>query len=111
MLILISRPGKSQIEFCVTLSTHLHPNANLNPKATIYELSLWRLRKDAAVAAAPPQGGNGAREYFDIMITIIFSLGSYSTQKWLCQDIISSFSVFSTTKPVSQLDLAAAELP
>lgn len=109
MLILISRPGKSQIEFYVTLSTHLHPNANLNPTATIYELcGAWEKMLQSLLH---PQSGYGAREYFDIMITIIFSSCSYSTQKWLCQDIISSFSVFSTTKPVSQLDLAAAELP
>lgn len=111
MLILISSPGKSQIEFCATLSTHLHPNANLNPKATTYELSLGGAWEKMLQSLLHPQGGYGAREYFDIMITMIVSLCSYSAQKWLCQDIISSFSVFSTTKPVSQLDLAAAELP
>lgn len=53
MLILISKPGKSQTEFCVTLSTHLQPDANLNPKATMYECFLCCLRKDVKVAAVP----------------------------------------------------------
>ena len=43
------------------------------------------------------QGGYRVSD-FDVMMTIMFLLCSYCTPKWLCQDIISSFSVFSTTK-------------
>lgn len=58
-----------------------------------------------------PHGSAGSQKHSDTVIIIIFFLRSYCIPKWLCQDITTSFSVFSTTKLDSEFDLAAAETP